>query len=140
MGFSSAVLAAKDLPPRAHDVVMIIAAWQTAACHKLAMIEATKDLMKGNKYTVPDYSRGMLPVLYHFANGSYYTHPAIQSPIVQPKNLLQKSANVLYATCGPNMFLWRLIYLKVFATLSGFFHHRIKTNRAASSTPAPAHR
>lgn len=112
LGFSGAVLISKDLSTTAHYSILLTAAWLTAACHKLVMIEATKDLAK-NTFTVPDYSKGVGQVIRNLANGAY-THPTLHVPIIKPTTLLQRSANVLYASCGPNMFFFRLLYLKGF--------------------------
>lgn len=118
-GFTGAVLISKDLPAAAHYSILLTAAWLTASCHKLVMIEATKDLAS-KQYTYPDYSKGMRHTFFQLSQGAY-THPALRVPISNPATMLQRTANVLYATCGPNMFFWRLVYLKSFSELLSQF-------------------
>ena len=119
LDFSSAVLISKELSSSAHYSILLCAAWLTAAYHKLAMIEATKNHMT-TAYTLPDYSKGMKHAMYHISKGSY-THPALRVPIVSPSTFFQHTKNLMLATCGPNMYFWRLAYLKVFAELLSAF-------------------
>lgn len=128
IGFSSAVLAAHDMPKTAHYSILLSAAWGTAACHKLAMIEATKEFIPAT-YSVPNYKDGYLNVLRNLARG-IYTHPALKPVFVTPKNPLQLTVNVLNATCGANMFVFRLTYLKAFSEVFGFFKHAAHERQA----------
>lgn len=112
-GFSSAVLASADLSTSARYSMLIPATWLTAACHKLVMIEATKDLAT-HGYSVPDYSKGARVVLNKLATGAY-THPTLNVPIPNPTTFMQRAGNVAYATCGPNMFFFRMMYLAGFS-------------------------
>lgn len=130
LGFSSAVLMAKDLPPFAHYSILFVAAWMSAACHKLTMIEATKKYSADN-FTRPDYAKGLKPVFVSLSKGEY-THPALKAPYANPYNFFQRSANLMLATCGPNMFVWRLAYLAVFSELLSTFKKRAERDGSYS--------
>lgn len=136
-GFSGAVLISKDLPAPAHYTILLSAAWLTASCHKLTMIEATKDLIPTH-YSVPDYSKGMRYAIYQLSKG-VFTHPALRAPISNPATLFQHTTNVLYTTCGPNMFFWRLVYLKAFTELLASFK-RSTQHWDTPITPSTPHR
>lgn len=124
LGFSSAVLISKDFTPSAHYSILFAAAWLTAACHKLAMIEATKNIKTGN-YTSPDYSYGMKVALRSISNNKY-SHPGLKVYFAHPASFFQRSVNLVFATCGPNVFFWRLAYLKAFAELLSFMKERVE--------------
>lgn len=115
IGFSSAALFSKDLPSPVYYGTMLAAAWLTGACHKLVTIEVTKDLLSLNA-SVPDYNKGIFQVFRNIAHGNY-TYPSLAVPIKNPKNVIQKSVNFLNASCGINMFFWRLTYLTAFSNL-----------------------
>lgn len=130
-GFSSAVLISKDFTPSAHYSILFMAAWLTAACHKLAMLEATKNY-KAEGYTIPDYSKGMKQAMVQISKGRY-THPALRVPHANPATFFQHSVNLLQATCGPNMFFWRLAYLKMFAELLAVFKNQVDNSECFSN-------
>jgi len=111
VGFSSAVLAANDYPKFGYYTILATAAWGSAICHKFLMIETTKDL--GKQYTTPDYSKGFRHTLSELARGAY-THPSLTVAYKNPSSFFQRSANVLYATSGLNMFTFRLLYFAGF--------------------------
>lgn len=131
LGFSSAVLISKDFSPSAHYSILFTAAWLTAACHKLAMIEATKTY-KTQAYTIPDYAKGMKQAMVQISKG-VYTHPALRVPNPNPSSFFQHTTNLLQATCGPNMFFWRLVYLKAFSELLSVFKKQVDNSCGASN-------
>jgi hypothetical protein len=69
---------------------------------------------------VPDYSKGIGHAINNISNGAF-THPTLHVPISNPTTLFHRATNVLHATCGPNMFFWRLVYLKAFTEMLATF-------------------
>lgn len=113
IGFSFAVLAKNDLSPVSQQAVLIGATYFTAAAHKMAALDATRDMLP-HGVTVPNLREGVFYTIRSMANGDIYTHPAFKVPFANPANWLRKTGNFLHVSCGANMFVFRLAYLMAF--------------------------
>jgi hypothetical protein len=113
VGFTVAVLGSKDMSPNAQYGALLGATWATAAIHKMASLEAIRDKLPKDK-TIPDFSKGISYVIRSMARGDIYTHPAFKVPFPMAANKWALGANFLHASCGINMFIFRLAYLATF--------------------------
>ena len=113
VGFTMAVLAKNDLSPIFQYAALFSGAIITATTHKLAAAEAIRDMLP-KEATVPNFRQGVLFTIKAMANGNVYTHDAFRVPFKNPSNLWMKAGNFMHVSCGPNMFVCRLIYLYAF--------------------------
>jgi hypothetical protein len=113
IGFSLAVLAKNDLSPTAQQSVLMSATYFTAAAHKMAALDATRDMLPQGT-TVPNIREGFLYTVRAMSRGNVYTHPAFKVPFPNPANLAALTGNFLHVSCGANMFIFRLAYLTAF--------------------------
>lgn len=124
VGFTSSIFGTDDLPFYQRLPVLLPSALITAITHKLASIEITKDIRQIT-HLVPDYRIGFRAVIHNIAYGGVYKHESFRVPITHPKSMPQFAINFLSATCGYNMYFWRLTYLAVFAGLLSFLNQEI---------------
>lgn len=113
IGFSLAVLAKNDLSPVSQQAVLMGATYFTAAAHKLAALDATRDMLP-HGVSVPNLREGIIYTIRSMANGNVYTHPAFKVPFPNPSSWIAKTGNFLHVSCGANMFVFRLAYLVAF--------------------------
>jgi hypothetical protein len=93
--------------------VLLPCAVISAMGHKLVCVEATKDI-RGIVDSVPNYSLGYRAAFRNIAYG-HITHDAFKVSYPNPKSTSQLINNFMGATCGRNMFFWRLLYIGVFS-------------------------
>jgi hypothetical protein len=86
-----------------------IAAAGTGMLHKLAVAEATRDYLPAGE-NAPDFRQGIRATFSQLARGEY-NNTRFKIAYPEPKNMLQKAYNVFHATCGVNVFTFRLAYL-----------------------------
>lgn len=115
LGYSFGVFATDDFSFKKRLAAMMPIALITAMAHKLVSTELTKDIRQ-IAHEVPDYGNGFGEAFKKIAQGHYQKH-SFKIIFNKPTNTPMLVANFIYATCGPNMFLWRLIYLGAFATM-----------------------
>lgn len=114
--FCLCVFKARDLEGYQKIPLFLSAALATAMFHKLVAIEVTKDIRRIVNQ-VPDYSIGFKAVFRNLAYGGVYTYKTLSAPIDKPKTTPHLIYNFFSATCGVNMFFWRLAYLIAFSAI-----------------------
>jgi hypothetical protein len=107
--FSLGVFGTGHLSDGAKMSVMLPIAVLSAAGHKLAYTEATKDL-RGIADQVPNYDRGYRAAFKDMAYGRI-KHKAFKVYFQNPDTYSKLAINTFSATCGLNIFFWRLVYL-----------------------------
>jgi hypothetical protein len=123
LGFCFSVFGTDDLKYYQRAPVFLMSALVSAIAHKLVSVELTKDIRQIS-HQVPDYSVGYRAVMKNIAYGNY-THPTFSVVNKNPKTVSQLAINFLSATCGANMYFWRLTYISAFAGLMGFANRQL---------------
>ncbi len=122
--FSSAVFGTETLPLWQKMLVLLPCAAISAMGHKLASVEATKDI-RGIVDSVPNYSHGYHAAFRDIAYGRI-THDAFKVFYPHPKTPWQLAINFIVATGGRNIICWRFLYLGVYACLLSATNKRIE--------------
>lgn len=125
LGFCVSVFGTENLPFYQKLPFFFVSALVTAVAHKLAAIEITKDIRQIG-HLVPDYTIGIRAAFKNIAYGDTYLHDAFKVPKVNPKTATQLATNFFTATCGPNMFFFRLVYLAAFANIFSMVNSNVR--------------
>lgn len=123
VGFTTAVLAKKDLSPTGQKAAILCGAYFTGSMHRLAAFEATRDSLKQG-ITGPDLREGLVTTVRKMTFGGY-THAGFQVPVPNPVTRSAMIRNFLSVSCGANTFVFRLLYLAVFNEGYSFAEERL---------------